>query len=100
MNQCRPLSRNMLPNPVDVDLSSQTANFDKAKDIADEKARAYAPGSMLLAWFDRTTGQFSPQVTCCGDEKPTWLVYAESRGADLSVIVNDGQYVFVYRAVT
>jgi hypothetical protein len=52
---------------------------------------------MLLAWFDRKSGTFSPDVICCGDTKPSWLVYADSRGADISVDVNDLDYVFVYK---
>ena len=52
---------------------------------------------MLLAWYDRGAGQFSPQVTCCGDAKPTWLIYAESRGGDLVIDINEEAYVFVYR---
>ena len=52
---------------------------------------------MLLAWYDRGAGTFSPQVTCCGDDKPAWLIYAESRGGDLVIDINEEAYVFVYR---
>ena len=52
---------------------------------------------MLLAWYDRGAGAFSPQVTCCGDAKPAWLIYAESRGGDLVIDINEEAYVFVYR---
>ena len=51
---------------------------------------------MLLAWYDREAGAFSPQVTCCGDDKPAWLIYAESRGGDLVIDINQEAYVFVY----
>jgi len=36
-------------------------------------------------------------VTCCSDDKPAWLVYAESRGGDLVIDINGESYVFVYR---
>jgi hypothetical protein len=52
---------------------------------------------MLLAWYNGRTGEFSPKVTCCGEDKPTWLIYAESRGGDLVIDINDEAYVFVYR---
>ena len=52
---------------------------------------------MLLAWYDQGAGRFSPQVTCCSDDKPAWLVYAESRGGDLVIDINGESYVFVYR---
>ena len=44
---------------------------------------------MLLAWYDRGAGTFSPRVTCCGDDKPAWLIYAESRGGDLIIDINE-----------
>ena len=55
-------------------------------------------GILLLhpGWYDRNSGGFSPSVTCCSDEKPGWIVYAESRGASLSVTVNDEEYIFIY----
>ena len=51
---------------------------------------------MLIAWFDRTSGRFSPPVECCDEEKPAWLVYAETRGANIVIDVNREAYVFVY----
>jgi hypothetical protein len=52
---------------------------------------------MLLAWFDRQAGRYSPNIICCGEDKPTWLTYAESRGGDLVIDLNGEEYVFVYR---
>jgi hypothetical protein len=52
---------------------------------------------MLLAWYNGGTGAFSPQVPCCGDDRPGWLIYAESRGGNLVIDINDEAYVFVYR---
>lgn len=96
INDDRKLSEGMLPNPIEVTIDRQPIDFDAAKRVADRKVRELVPDPMLLAWFDGSTGTFSPNVICCGDEKPAWLVYAESRGGDLSIDVNNGQYVFVY----
>jgi hypothetical protein len=52
---------------------------------------------MLLAWFDRKSRTFAPDVICCDREKPSWLVYAESRGADIAVDVNNLDYIFLYK---
>ena len=52
---------------------------------------------MLLSWYDAGTGRFSPDVECCSEEKPGWVVYAESRGAGITVDINDEQFVFIYR---
>jgi len=71
-----------------------------ARAIADHKARELSSDPMLLAWFDGKNGKFSPDVICCGTEKPTWLVYAESRGGDIAVDINNEDYVFVYRGAS
>lgn len=96
MNVCKELTVDMLPNRVAVTADSPDMSFAEARRLADEKARELWSDPMLVAWLDKKTGQFSPNVTCCDEEKPTWLVYAESRGADRSIDINDQEYVFVY----
>lgn len=72
------------------------ADFQTAKDLAKQTARKRWTYPMILSWFDATTGEGYPAFECAGHEKPPWRVYAESRGADLSVIVNDGRYIFLF----
>ena len=96
MTTCRFVTKEMLTNSVDMNIDSNL-NFDDARKIADEKARQITADPMLMAWYDKKTGNFSPQVECCSEEKPGWLVYAESRGANIIVNINDQQYVFAYR---
>jgi hypothetical protein len=97
MDSCIPLSREMLRDPIDVGVSDVPLDFARARAIAEARARHEAADPMLLAWYDRDAGRFSPQVTCCGDDKPAWLTYAESRGSDLVIDINREAYVFVYR---
>lgn len=97
MADCIPLSRAMLKDPIDIYVADVPLDLSQARAIADHRARQVAAETMLLAWYDRGTGSFSPQVTCCGDAKPAWLIYAESRGGDLIIDINDEAYVFVYR---
>ncbi len=94
---CRYITKDMLTHPVRVMLDDNPLDFSGARTIADRKAKELSSDPMLLAWFDRSSGRFSPDVTCCGDDKPTWLVYAESRGADIEVDINNEDYVFVYK---
>ena len=68
-----------------------------ARARADQRARELIAEPMLLAWYNGGTGKFSPQVTCCGDDKPAWLIYAESRGGNLVIDINDEAFVFVYK---
>jgi len=93
---CIPLSREMLIGPIDVSVEDAPLDFDKAKEIADRRAREISEDAMLIAWFDRQSGRFSPPVECGGKTKPAWLVYAESRGGNIVIDVNRETYVFVY----
>jgi hypothetical protein len=98
MADCLLLTRNMLRDPVDLRIT-EALDFPLARTLADRRARELAPEPMLLAWYNGRSGEFSPQVTCCSDDKPAWLTYAESRGGDLVIDINDEAYVFVYRRI-
>ena len=89
---------NHLQRCLRVSVYESDLTFGQAKRIADQSAREVAPHPMLLAWFERATGEYSPKVECCGDDKPAWRVYAESRGGDLTVCLNGGEYEFIYRS--
>ena len=97
MEGCISLSREMLRDPIDVAVADAALDFAQARRLAETRARQETADPMLLAWYDRGTGRFSPRVTCCGDDKPAWLIYAESRGGDLVIDINREAYVFVYR---
>ena len=97
MADCIALSREMLKDPIDIGVSDEPLDFARARVIAEARAREVWAEPMLLAWYDRGAGQFSPRVTCCSDDKPAWLIYAESRGGDLVIDINEEAYVFVYR---
>ena len=92
---CVVLRREMLPGPVDVHLDEE-ADFNTAYEIAYRTARGHSNDATMLSWFDSVTGRHSPPADCCGEDRPTWLVYAESRGADMSVSINNEKYVFVF----
>lgn len=97
MSECPvPLTREMLADPVDLRIEDPGLDFSRAKQAADRRARELAPQPLLLAWFDRQMGRFSPNIVCCRADKPTWLIYAESRGGDLVIDINREDYVFVY----
>ncbi len=96
MVECVVLRKDMLRNPVEVRLEEEGLDFAKAKEAADREAGKRTGAPMLLAWYEGKTGRFSPQVTCCGEDKPAWLIYAESRGGSIVIDINDEAYVFVY----
>ncbi len=96
MEACVPLTREMLVDPVDVRVDDESLDFDRAREIADFKAGEIADDAMLIAWFDKKSGTYSPAIECRGKKKPEWLVYAETRGANIVIDINRETYVFVY----
>lgn len=96
MSSCVELSKEMLFNTVEVNFANADLNFEQAKHIADAKANETCDSHMLLAWYDKKAGTHSPRVDCCSEHKPGWLVYAESRGGNLTIDINSQEYVFVY----
>jgi hypothetical protein len=96
MSGCMELTKEMLVSPRRLIVSTGGLDFSGAKGIADKEALKINPDAMLLAWFDRRTGGFSPKVEWGGLKKPGWLVYAESRGGRIVITINEEEYVFVY----
>ena len=99
MPECVPLTREMLKNPIDIQVDDPNLDFSQAQTLARRRAGEVCAGPMLLAWLDRARGAFSPNLTCCREDKPSWLTYAESRGGDLVIAINDLEYVFVFRGL-
>jgi hypothetical protein len=97
MTTCSTLTKEMLPHPFSIRVEDPIADLTAAKRIADQKAAELAADPMLLAWYEAKSGRFSPGVECCSETKPGWLVYAESRGGEIAVDINDLEYVFIYR---
>jgi hypothetical protein len=62
MSPCIELTKEMLLVPVFIDIPRQDLTYLEAREIADRKAFSINPEAMLLAWFDKKTGQFSPRV--------------------------------------
>ncbi len=96
MTTCPILTREMLPEPVDIHLEEVALDFFRARKAAEERARQICAEPMLLAWFDREKGRFSPSITCCREDLPSWLAYALSRGGNLVIDINAEAFVFVY----
>lgn len=98
MLKCVPLTREMLKDPIEIAVEEHL-DFQQAQNLARRRAGEVCAEPLLLAWFDRTRGQFSPQIPCCREDKPSWLAYAESRGGDIVISLNEGAYVFVFRGL-
>ena len=99
MERCEIPKEDMLPNPVHHKLEESGLDFERAQKAAKNLAMTYFSDAMLLSWFDRKAGRYSPQVVECCKEggPPSWIEYATSRGGNLTIDINDEEYVFVFR---
>jgi hypothetical protein len=96
MNNCRTLTKDMLADAIKVSLTDRDLDFERARQEAQKKVREVLSAPTLMAWYERKTGRYSPDVECCGEEKPSWMIYAESRGGNTIVDINEGEYVFMF----
>lgn len=85
-----------LINPVKIKTDEQDLDFVTAQSMADAKVKSLCPDPTLVSWYDATTGECHPNTKACSAGKPGWLYYAESCNCDVTVDINDEQYVFIY----
>ncbi|QTA88772.1 AF1514 family protein [Desulfonema magnum] len=97
MKACKTSIKEYLSNPVKIS-EDPCPDFNKAKDIAKQKAKTLGTDPMLLAWYQGKTGDYVPKAECGSGDKPGWIVYAESRGGNITIDINDEEYIFIYRS--
>jgi len=81
---------------VEVTMDEAEPDYPAAKETAKRRAREIDPGAMLLSWYSGLTGDHHPKISCGSDPRPPWIVWAASRGANLTVSVNRGAWVFYF----
>jgi hypothetical protein len=81
-----------------INLNSDDPQLDltAASALAKEKAREIDSNAMMLSYHSGKTGDFWPSYDCGGGGRPPWIVFAESRGYNLKIDINDGEYEFFY----
>ena len=87
-------------NHIKITVDQEGLDFLKAKEIAKAHAKELAPDPMLLSWYNGKTGDFYPKYECGTWDKPVWIIFAESRGADIAVNINDGEYIFLFLSIS
>ena len=81
---------------VDLQVEDTDIDFEKAKGLAKQKAGEMHGEAMLLSWHNSQSGEYYPTYECGGSEQPAWILYAESRGANLTIRINGGIYTFMF----
>ena len=86
-------------NHTRLAIDDKDLGYDDAHDLAKNKAKELTSDPMLLSWYCGKTGEYYPKTECGRSDKPAWIVFAESRGADIAININDGEYIFLYLSV-
>ena len=81
-----------------VALQVEDPNLDltTASQLAKTKARDLDSNAMMLSYHSGKTGEFWPAYDCGGNGRPPWIVFAEARGYNLKIDINDGDFEFFY----
>ena len=53
MPTCRAVTKDVLTDPIPIQVDGDDLNFSKAKRIADQKAQEVASHPMLLGWYEK-----------------------------------------------
>ena len=81
---------------LEIRIDDQILDFANAKEIAKQKTQEVCDDPMLLSWYRGDTGESYPNTECGRGDQPAWILYAESRGGNIAVDINAGQYIFLY----
>ena len=89
---CFPFERYLHGNIKELSVRDVAIDYAAAHALAVKAAGE----AMLLAWYDGKNNAGYPEVQECTGNKPGWLAYAESHGANLAVNINGGEFIFVF----
>ena len=83
-------------NHVRLSVNKKDLDIASATDIAKRKAKELSDDPMMLSWYCGKTGEYHPKTECGRSDRPPWILFAESRGADIAININEGEYIFLY----
>ena len=86
-------------NHLRLTVDNEDLDIATATHIARQKAGELSNDPMMLSWYCGKTGEYYPKTECGRTDKPPWIIFAESRGADMAININDGEYIFLYLSV-
>jgi hypothetical protein len=81
---------------IKLQVDAPDLDLATARQIAKRKASEFSAEAMLLAWHNGRSGESHPRYECGGGNRPGWIVFAESRGGNLVIDINDGDYTFIF----
>lgn len=85
---------------IEIEPGTEFTNFGQAKELADARADEQLGPSACMSWYNRAEDREAPaHASECHDacEIPGYIEYAQTRGAELKVVVGKDDFVFCYR---
>ena len=95
MTQIHHMTENQSDEYISMRMEPQGLDFVTAKQAAKDRAFETCDHPMILSWKNGKTGESHPDYECGIDQRPFWIRYAEGRGANLTIDINKGEYVFM-----
>lgn len=95
MVQIREITENQEEQILNLHIEDPELDFSGAKKIAKDKALEICDFPMILSWKNAKTGESYPDYECGITDRPFWIRYAEGRGANLTIDINEGDYIFM-----
>ncbi len=93
MGQIHDVTENQSKEYINIDL--ENVDFLTAKQVAKDKAFEKCDHPMILSWKNGKTGESHPDYECGVNPTPFWIRYAQGRGANLTIDINKGEFVFM-----
>ncbi len=95
MGQIHHVTENQSDEYINMNISTPDLDFVAAKQAAKDKAFEHCDHPMILSWKNGKTGESHPDYECGVEGRPFWIRYAEGRGANLTIDINKGEYIFM-----
>ncbi len=96
MAQIKTASDEYTLETVTITVKDPNLDLPSASAMAKEKAREMDKNAMMLSYNSGKTGEYWPRHDCGKGDRPPWIVFAESRGYNLKIDINDGEFEFFY----
>lgn len=82
-----------------LNITVKDADYGAAERAAKDAVKWEDGKSTMMAWYDKPRNMEGPREACAKEGWKCARVYADNHGADVGVIVNDGEYEFYFSKV-
>ncbi|MFO7712922.1 AF1514 family protein [Desulfosarcina sp.] len=96
MAELRGASTEYTLDTVSMQVDNPDLDLAAARTLAKARARDMDGNAMMLSYHSGKTGESWPSDACGGSGRPPWIVFAEARGYNLKIDINNGEYEFFY----